>query len=69
MTVWQYDEYHKAGFHLSAEVIVYFFSCGQEMMWERIFKYEPKEALNEEAQALVAANPQLLSLALKASGK
>lgn len=39
------------------------------MMWERIFKYEPKEALNEEAQALVAANPQLLSRALKAAEK
>ena len=39
------------------------------MMWERIFKYEPKEALNEEAQALVAANQQLLSRALKAAEK
>lgn len=69
MNVWQYDVYHNAGFHLSAEAIVYFFSRGEAMMWERIFKYEPKEALNEEAQALVAANPQLLSRALKAAEK
>lgn len=69
MNIWQYDIYHNAGFNLSPEAIVYFFSRGEAMMWERIFKYEPKEALNEEAQALVAANPQLLSRALKAAEK
>lgn len=69
MNIWQYDEYHEAGFRLSAEAIVYFFSRGEATMWERIFKYEPKEALNEEAQALIAANPQLLSRALKATDK
>ena len=61
MNIWQYDIYHNAGFNLSPR--------GEAMMWERIFKYEPKEALNEEAQALVAANPQLLSRALKAAEK
>lgn len=66
MNIWQYDEYHKAGFHLSAEAIVRILGQRNLVMCERIFKYEPKEALNEEAQALIAANPQLLSLALKA---
>lgn len=69
MNIWQYDIYHNAGFNLSPEAIVYFFSRGEATMWERIFKYEPNEALNEEAQALIAANPQLLSRALKAAEK
>ncbi len=69
MNEWQYDVYYNAGFHLCAEAIVHFFAKEEMSMCERIFKYEPKEALNEEAQALVTANSRLLRLALKVSEK
>lgn len=65
MNVWQYDAYHhNGGYHLSAEAIVYFLSKADQGMCSRIFKYEPREAMNDQAQALIAANPQLLSWAL-----
>ncbi len=69
MTAWQYDVYHNAGFHLSAEAIVHFFSKGETNMCERIFRYEPKEALNDKALTIMAANPKLVSLALHVAEK
>ncbi len=67
MNVWQYNVYHAAGFHLSAEAIVWFLSKGDASMWRCILKYEPQSAFNGEAQALINANPQLMSLALSNS--
>lgn len=65
MNIWQYDAFHNAGKTLSEKAIAYFLSKGDLAMAERIFKYEKKNGiLNDEIEALVAANPRLTKLLL-----
>lgn len=66
MTVWQYDEFHKAGHALDKEAVEFFFAKGDVSMCSRIFKYEKDNGLvSEKADALVTANPKLTAALLQ----
>lgn len=69
MKLWQYIEYHDAGFMLAPMVIEYFLSYGVEDICARIFTYEPDESFTDKAKAFVAANPKLKSLQMNHAGK
>ena len=69
MKLWQYIEYHDAGFMLAPMVIEYFLSYGVEDICARIFTYEPDESFTDKARAFVAANPKLKSLQMNHAGK
>ena len=66
MNLWQYEYFHKAGFSLSAEAICSFLAGGETEMCKLILNFEPKESFNAKALALIAANPKLKSLQLRA---